>query len=490
MEEVRVRIAPSPSGNLHVGTARTALFNYLFAKKNNGKFVLRIEDTDAERTSQEYIDNIFDSLKALGLNWDEGPDVGGPYGPYTQSERFDIYPKYVQQLLDSGYAYECFCTPEELEAEKAEATANKKPYVYSKKCENLTEEEKEKLRAEGRKPAIRFNIAKAQRAFHDSSILEFDDLVKGKLHMDTDLLGDFVIQKSNGAPTYNFAVVIDDMLMNISHVIRGEDHISNTYKQILIYEALGVEVPRFGHLGMILAPDRSKLSKRHGATAVSDFVKEGYLTEALINFVALLGWAPSDGEEIKPVDAIAADFRIGEISSSNSIFEYDKLKWMNSHYIKQLSLEELEEKLKPYLEKYDLTQLSKEHFDKMIEITREPLTLLSDITDAVEYFFGEGVELDESAKETLDTDVSQNVLSDFIEKAEGWEWTEENLHEKLEIFRGYWKEQGIKPKVTIWAVRAAVTGRTRGADMVGILEVIGKDKTMLRAKKALKCKAI
>ena len=490
MSEVRVRIAPSPSGNLHVGTARTALFNYLFAKKNNGKFILRIEDTDAERTSQEYIDNIFDSLKALGLNWDEGPDVGGPYGPYTQSERFDIYPKYVQQLLDSGFAYECFCTPEELEAEKAEATANKKPYVYTKKCENLTEEEKAKLRAEGRKPAIRFNIAKAQRAFHDSSILEFDDLVKGKLHMDTDLLGDFVIQKSNGAPTYNYAVVIDDMLMKISHVIRGEDHISNTYKQILIYEALGVPVPRFGHLGMILAPDRSKLSKRHGATAVSDFVKEGYLTDALINFVALLGWAPSDGQELKSVDEIAQDFRIGEISSSNSIFEYDKLKWMNSHYIKQLPMDELKERLKPYLEKYDLSELSPEHLDKMIEITREPLILLSDITDAVAYFFGKDVEYDESGKETLETETSQAVLKDFIEKAEGWEWTAENLHEKLEIFRGYWKEQGIKPKVTMWAVRAAVTGRTRGADMVGILEVIGKETTLYRSKKALKGVAV
>ena len=486
MSEVRVRIAPSPSGNLHVGTARTALFNYLFAKKNNGKFILRIEDTDAERTSQEYIDNIFDSLKALGLNWDEGPDVGGPYGPYTQSERFDIYPEYVQKLLDSGFAYECYCTPEELEAEKAEATANKKPYVYTKKCENLTPEQKAKYIAEGRKPAIRFNISKAQRAFHDSSILEFDDLVKGKLHMDTDLLGDFVIQKSNGAPTYNYAVVIDDMLMKISHVIRGEDHISNTYKQILIYEALGAPVPRFGHLGMILAPDRSKLSKRHGATAVSDFVKEGYLTDALINFVALLGWSPSDGEEIKTVEQIAQDFRIGEISSSNSIFEYDKLKWMNSHYIKQLPMDELKQKLKPYLEKYDLSQLSPEHFDKMIEITREPLILLSDITDAVAYFFGEGVELDDSAKETLETEVSQNVLKDFIAKAQEWDWTEENLHEKLEIFRGYWKEQGIKPKVTMWAVRAAVTGRTRGADMVGILEVIGKEKALLRARKGLK----
>ena len=487
MSEVRVRIAPSPSGNLHVGTARTALFNYLFAKKNNGKFVLRIEDTDAERTSQEYVDNIFDSLKALGLNWDEGPDVGGNYGPYTQSERFDIYPKYIQELLDKGFAYECFCTPEELEAEKEEATANKKAYVYSKKCENLTEDEKAKLRAEGRKPAIRFNIAKAQKAFHDSSILKFDDLVKGELQMDTDLIGDFVIMKSNGAPTYNYAVVIDDALMKITHVIRGEDHISNTYKQILIFEALGFEVPRFGHLGMILAPDRSKLSKRHGATAVSDFVEQGYLTEALVNFVALLGWAPSDGEEVKPVDAIAADFRIGEISSSNSIFEYDKLRWMNSHYIKMLPMDTLKELLKPYLTQYDLTELSDEQFTKMVEITREPLTLLSDITEAVPYFFGQDVAIDpEVQAEVLDLEESQKVLNDFVEKAQTWEWTEESLHNKLEEFRGTWKEQGIKPKATMWAIRAAISGRTRGADMIGLLEVLGKERTIYRAQKSCK----
>ena len=478
MSEVRVRIAPSPSGNLHIGTARTALFNYLFAKKMGGKFILRIEDTDAERTSQEYIDNIFDSLKALGLNWDEGPDVGGPYGPYTQSQRFDIYPKYVQQLLDSGFAYECFCTPEELEQEKEEATKAKKPYVYSKKCENLTE---------GRKPAIRFNIAKAQKAFHDSSILKFDDVVKGELHMDTDLLGDFVIQKSNGAPTYNFAVVIDDALMKISHVIRGEDHISNTYKQILIFEALGFEVPKFGHLGMILAPDRSKLSKRHGATAVSDFVKQGYLTDALINFVALLGWSPSDGEEIKSVDEIAKDFRLNEISSSNSIFEYDKLKWMNSHYIKMLPMEELKERLKPYLSQYNLDELTDAQYTKMVEITREPLTLLSDITDAVPYFFGKDVHIDEETQtKTLDTEVSQNVLKDFVPKAQTWDWTDENLHEKLADFRAEWKEKGVKPKVTMWAIRAAITGRTCGADMVGILDILGKEKSLYRAQKAIK----
>ena len=419
MNEVRVRIAPSPSGNLHIGTARTALFNYLFAKKNNGKFVLRIEDTDAERTSQAYIDNIFDSLKALGLNWDEGPDVGGPYGPYTQSERFDIYPKYVQELLDKGFAYECFCTPEELEAEKKEATENKKAYVYSKKCENLSEEEKAKLRAEGRKPAVRFNI-------------------------------------------------------------------SNTFKQILIFEALGAEVPRFGHLGMILAPDRSKLSKRHGATAVSEFVEKGYLTEALINFVALLGWSPSDGKDIKTIDEIAADFRINEVSSSNSIFEYDKLNWMNSHYIKMLSIPELKEKLKPYLAKYDLSELTDEQYTRMVEVTYEPLTLLSDITDAVPYFFGQDVEIDDKARETLDTEVSQDVLNTFIKEAQDWEWTEENLHEKLEQFRAFYKEKGIKPKVTMWAIRAAVTGRLCGADMTAILAIIGKDKTFHRVKNAIK----
>jgi len=487
MEDIRVRIAPSPSGNLHIGTARTALFNYLFAKKHGGKFVLRIEDTDAERTSQEYIDNIFDSLKALGLNWDEGPDVGGEYGPYTQSERFDIYPKYVQELLDKGFAYECFCTPEELEAEKEEASKNKKAYVYSKKCENLTEEEKAKLRAEGRKPAIRFSVEKAQKAFHESPIVHFDDLVKGDLHQDTSLIGDFVIMKSNGSPTYNFAVVIDDMLMKISHIIRGEDHISNTFKQILIYEALGAEVPKFGHLGMILAPDRSKLSKRHGATAVSEFVEKGYLTDALINFVALLGWAPSDGVEIKSVDEIAADFRIGEVSSSNSIFEYDKLNWMNSQYIKMLDIEDLKEKLKPFLKDYDLSSMTDEQYTKMVEITREPLTLLSDITNDVKYFFGKDVEIDPQVQaDVLDTEVSQDVLKSFLEQAKDWEWTEENLHEKLETFRGVYKEKGIKPKVTMWAIRAAVTGRTRGADMVGTLEVIGKETALYRVQQAIK----
>jgi len=486
MSDVRVRIAPSPSGNLHVGTARTALFNYLFAKKNNGKFILRIEDTDLERSSDEYIKNIFDSLKALGLNWDEGPDVGGEYGPYAQSERFDIYPEYAQILLEKGFVYECFCTTEELEAEKEAATQNKEAYIYSKKCENLSSAEKKEFCSQGIKPVIRLNIKKTQNTFHPTSELAFNDLVKGELKQDTNLIGDFVIMKSNGTPTYNFAVVVDDMLMKISHILRGEDHISNTFKQILIYEALGAAVPEFGHLGMILAPDRSKLSKRHGATAVSEFVEKGYLTEALVNFIALLGWSPSDGQEIKNIDEIAADFRIHDVSSSNSIFEYDKLNWMNSQYIKMLDVETLKEKLKPYLTKYDLNELTDAQFTRMVEITREPLTILSDITEDVPYFFGKDVEIDPEVQQTvLDIEVSQSVLKEFYNDAQNWNFSEENLHEEMDVFRAKFKEKGIKPKETMWAIRAAVTGRTRGADITAVMSILGKDKVLSRINSAL-----
>ena len=481
-KEVRVRIAPSPSGNLHIGTARTALFNYLFAKKNHGKYVLRIEDTDLDRSSQAYIQNIYDSLKALGLNWDEGPDVGGPYGPYQQSERFDIYPKYAQKLIDAGYAYECFCTQEELEAEKQESIKNKKPHVYSGKCRHLTEEQKAKYRAEGRKPSIRFHVP-------DSGETKFTDMVKGDLKFDNSLIGDFVIMKSNGTPTYNFAVVIDDMEMKISHIIRGEDHISNTAKQILIYEALGAEIPQFGHLGMILAPDRSKLSKRHGATAVSEFVEKGYLTEALVNFVALLGWSPSDGHEIKTLDEIIQDFRIHDVSSSNSIFEYDKLNWMNGQYIKKMDIKKLADLARPFLSMYDLSEMTEENYERMIEVTREPITILSDLVNDVKYFFGQDAEIEPDVQtKILDSEDGQKVLRYVVDnELEQWDFEDfEKLHEQLADLRAYFKEQGIKPKETMWAIRAAVTGRTHGADMVAILQILGKERSIRRIKAATK----
>ncbi len=471
-EQVRVRIAPSPSGNLHIGTARTALFNYLFAKKTGGKYVLRIEDTDLDRSSEAYKQNIFDSLKALGLNWDEGPDVGGNYGPYKQSERFDIYPKFAQMLIDKGYAYECFCSNEDLDEEHRIAAEKKIPYKYSRKCLNLTKEEKDALKAKGIVPSIRFKV--------DAKELIFNDLVKGELKFDTGLIGDFAIMKSNGTPTYNFAVVVDDMLMKITHVIRGEDHISNTPKQILIYEALGAKVPKFGHLGMILAPDRSKLSKRHGATAVSDFIKEGYLTEALLNFVALLGWAPSDGVEIKNVDEIAADFRINEVSSSNSIFEYEKLNWMNGQYIKKMDISKLTDLALPFLSKYDTSKYSRQQLEHIIEVTREPITLLKDLEFDTQYFF-EAPDYTE-VKDLLASDLSKDVLSKFKEDVKNYDFeNEQDIHDKLADFRTYFKEnKGYKPKETMWAIRAALTGRTRGADMVATIQILGKDEVLKR----------
>ena len=471
-EKVRVRIAPSPSGNLHIGTARTALFNYLFAKKMGGEYVLRIEDTDLDRSSEAFKQNIFDSLKALGLNWDEGPDVGGEYGPYKQSERFDIYPKFAQMLIDKGYAYECFCSNEDLDKEHEEAEAKKIPYKYSRKCMNLTAEEKAALKAKGIVPSIRFKV--------DYKELIFNDLVKGELKFDTSLIGDFAIMKSNGTPTYNFAVVVDDMLMKITHVIRGEDHISNTPKQILIYEALGAEVPKFGHLGMILAPDRSKLSKRHGATAVSDFIKQGYLTEALLNFVALLGWAPSDSQEIKTVDEIAADFRINEVSSSNSIFEYEKLNWMNGQYIKKMDISKLTDLALPFLSKYDTSKYSREKLERIIEVTREPITLLADLENDTQYFFEKPIY--DEVKEILDGEVAKLVLPKFLEELKGWDFeNEEQIHDELGNLRTFFKENhGFKPKETMWAIRSALTGRTRGADMVATIQILGKEEIIER----------
>jgi glutamyl-tRNA synthetase len=474
--DIRVRIAPSPSGNLHVGTARTALFNYLFAKKHGGKFVLRIEDTDLERSEEKYVQNIFDSLKAMGLNWDEGPDVGGDFGPYKQSQRFDRYKKYIQILLDKGFAYECWCTQKELEKEKELAAQQKNPSIYSGKCINLTPEQKEIYQKEGRKPAIRFKMPSVH--------MKFNDLIKGELSFDTSLTGDFVIMKSNGTPTYNFAVVIDDMEMKISHVIRGEDHISNTPKQIAIYEALGVQVPKFAHVGMILAPDRTKLSKRHGATAVSEFINQGYLPEAFVNFIALLGWTPSDGHEIKSIDEIIEDFSIEHVSSSNSIFEFDKLNWMNGQYIRSMPISELAARVRPYLEKYDLDEFSTEKFEKIIESTREPYTVLSDSTEAVEYFFGKDVNYDEQAKEVLEKSESKTVLEKFLAMADEIAYENlEELHNQLDLFRKSF--EGLKPKQIMWAIRAALTGRLKGADISAVISILGSEKLKHRLEKAL-----
>lgn len=476
-QEIRVRIAPSPSGFLHVGTARTALFNYLFAKKNNGKFILRIEDTDLERSDEKYVQNIYDSLKAMGLNWDEGPDVGGPYAPYRQSERLDVYTKYAEKLVESGKAYYCWCTQEELDAEKEKASAEKSLNIYSGRCRTFTQKQIEQYKAEGRKPTIRFSVEPKQ--------LKFKDIVRSEVEFDTSLLGDFVIIKSNGMPTYNFAVVVDDAEMKITHVIRGEDHISNTPRQILLYEALGLDVPVFAHVGMILAPDRTKLSKRHGATAVSEFIEQGYLTEAFVNFIALLGWSPADGEEIKELSEMIETFSLERVASSPAIFEFDKLNWMNGCYIRKIAVPELTNRIKKYLANYDLNEYTQEQLEVMISAVREPLVTLGNVTDAVNYLFGDTIKIDaETRISVVELPESQQVLKEFLVFAEGLNYENvEELHHQLADFRK--SVTGLKPKQIMWAIRSALTGRTKGADISIVLSLLGKDRVLKRTKDAL-----
>lgn len=475
-ESIRVRIAPSPSGFLHVGTARTALFNYLFAKKHNGKFILRIEDTDLERSNEIYTQNIYDSLKAMGLNWDEGPDVGGPYSPYRQSECFSVYKEYAERLLASGHAYFCYCTQEELETEKEKSVAEKKAHIYSGRCKSLSLDEIEKFKAEGRTPTIRFSVP--------LKTIKFPDIVRKEVEFDTRLLGDFVIMKSNGTPTYNFAVVVDDSNMKISHVIRGEDHISNTPRQLLIYEALGEQIPIFAHVGMILAPDRTKLSKRHGATAVSEFIEQGYLPEAFVNFLSLLGWSPADGEEVKTLDQLVEAFSLERVSSSPAIFEFDKLNWLNGLYIRNLPVSDITERCKKYLDKYELSMYSEAQLETIITAVREPLIKLSEVTDAVSYFFEDNLELNEEMKAILATVEAKTVLAEFSKFSETLNYENlEEIHDKLAEFRK--SIAGLKPKQIMMPLRAGLTGRIKGADMGVVVSVLGKNRIQKRIAEIL-----
>lgn len=478
MNQTRVRIAPSPTGYLHIGTARTALFNYLFAKKNDGKFILRVEDTDLERSEEIYLQNIYDSLKAIGLNWDEGPNVGGNFGPYVQSERLELYKSRAQELIDKGHAYYCYCTQDELDHEKEQAAIEKKLYLYSGKCVNISEELKQKYISEGRQPTIRFKVPQQD--------IILQDMIRGEVSFSWPLIGDFVIIKSNGTPTYNFAVVVDDIAMEITHVIRGEDHISNTPRQIMLYNAFNKPLPFFAHVGMILAPDKTKLSKRHGATAVSDFIEQGYLPEALVNFLALLGWSSPDGEEVKSLSEIISLFELERISHSPAIFDKEKLNWLNGVYIRNLPVEEVTNRCKKYLNNYDLSCYSEEKLQVMISAIRERLTTLKDVTEAASCFFGRNIIIEEQTQqEALTGDHVKDVLEKFINLAEELNFNNvEELEEQLTAFRKSLKP--LKPKLVMWPIRAALTGQTHGIDLGICIYLLGKDLVQFRITEALK----
>jgi len=472
----RVRFAPSPTGYLHLGNARTALFNYLFAKHENGSLILRIEDTDLERSKKEYEEMLIEDLKWLGIQWDEGPDVGGNYGPYRQSERLEIYYKYVDKLLKSGDAYYCYCSEEELEKEREKAIAEGRPYRYSGKCRNLTPEERADYEAQGIKPVVRFKVP-------DKTVI-FEDIIRGHVEIDTKEFGDFVIVRQDGMPVYNFVVVIDDALMGITHVIRGEDHLSNTPKQIVIYEALGFNIPQFAHLPIILGEDRTKLSKRHGAVSVRALKDDGFLSEAVFNYLSLLGWHPKDEREILPKEEIIKQFRIEDVNKSPAIFDRTKLRWMNGVYIREiLDLEELTKRSVEFFEGFGY-KADFEFYKKVMEAIRDSIETLMDIKERAKVFFVDEFPFtDEIVTEVKSDPNFYKVVEIFYEKVKGLDkLTKEDFKT---ITKEIQKEYGFKGKALFHPIRIALTGESSGVSLDLLVEVIGIERVKFRLKRFL-----
>ncbi len=472
-EEIRTRLAPSPTGSLHIGTAHTALFNWLFARSKQGKFILRIEDTDKERSKDEYIDDITDGLIWLGLSWDEGPERGDGYGPYRQSQRSEIYKKYAQELLGKKKAYYCYCTPEELEKEREEQSRAKKAPKYSGRCSNLTEDQIEKFKAEGRKPAIRFKI--------ESKKIKFKDLIKGNVEFDTSLFGDFIIMKSDGTPAFMFCGAIDDFLMKISHVIRGEDHLSNTPRQILLGEALNFTIPEYGHLPLILNPDRTKLSKRKNPTSLTqDFMKKGYLPEAMINFLVLMGWAADSGKEFWALQELINEFSFKNVGTSPSVFDQKKLDFLNGYYIRKMSMGDLAKMASDFLGKNEITKDGNK-FMVALSLVQERLKNLSEIPEQTEFIFKQPSSYQDIIVPKGSTpEKTKNALEESLKYLE-----EENDfgRDSLEqLLRAVATKNSLSAGEVLWPIRVALTGKTASPGAFEVLEALGKEESLNRIK--------
>lgn len=481
MSEVRVRFAPSPTGYLHIGGARTALFNWLFAHKMGGKLILRIEDTDTERLKEDSVSQILTSLKWLGINWDEGPEVGGDCGPYYQSERLDIYKKYAEQLLAEGKAYYCFCTPADLEAQREKQRAAKQPFRYARTCRDLSKEEVEQRIAAGESYSVRVKIPL-------EGTITVHDLIHGDVTFNMDQFDDFVIVKSNGMPTYNFAVVVDDHLMGMTHVLRAEEHLSNTPKQLLIYEALGWEPPNFGHMPMILAPDRSKLSKRHGATSVEEFRSQGYLAEAIVNYLTLLGWGPGDERELFTLNETVDLFELEQMSKKAAIYDTKKLTWMNGQYLSELPLEKILPEAKAFFIKDGLVTedwftAHEEYFAKLVDVVRVRVKTLQEVADASTYFFKDITEYDAKGVAKHFKPESVAILEQCIAAIEA-----DDVYDLATTEAAYNKiaaDNDLSLGKVIHPTRLALTGRTVSPGMFDVMVLLGKEKTLNRLHKAV-----
>ena len=479
---VRVRFAPSPTGYLHIGGARTALFNWLFARRHGGVFVLRIEDTDLERSSPEMVEGILDGMRWLGLDWDEGPLVGGDFGPYLQSERLDRHRAMAERLVNEHKAYYCYCTPEELKAKREAAEAAGGAWKYDRTCLRLTPTEIAAREAAHRPRAVRFRVPEGAT--------RFDDLVHGPIEFDRANIEDFVILRADHQPTYHLSVVSDDVEMKITHVVRGDDHISNTPKQVLLYDAIGAAVPAFAHVPLILGPDKKRLSKRHGATSVMEYARQGYLPEAMANFLALLGWSPGSGDrELFTRRELAEVFDLSGISGGSAVFNPEKLDWFNQQYIVTLAPEELTARIRPLLEHGGLWNpafLGEKHawFFSVLELLKPRAKRLDDFVSMGRYFFSDDVEYDEAA---VAKHVKADGMTDHLRVVDGALRALEAFDPaSLEVaIRGVADQRAIKAGTLIQAIRVAVSGRTATPGLFEVLSLLGRDRVHRRISNVL-----
>lgn len=500
-KRIRTRFAPSPTGPVHIGGIRTALFNYLFAKKNQGDFILRIEDTDKERSRKEWEEQLLKAIKWFGLNWNEGPvfseqkEIGesymGDHAPYRQSERGELYRKYLQKLIDEGNAYYCFCSKEEVESQKQYLMSIGEPPVYLGKCRTLSKSQVEDNLKQGKECVIRFRTP-------ENIHIKFKDLIRGEIEIDSGTMGDFVIAKDLDTPLYNFTCAVDDAEMEISHVIRGEDHISNTPKQILLLRAFGFDEPKYAHLPLILNPDRKKLSKRDGKTSVNEYIEEGYLKESLLNFIALLGWNPGDNREIFSLDQLIKEFSLEKIQKAGAVFNIDKLDWINGLYLRKRSIRELTIACLPFLDNF-IEKTSMETFkiketgeevtiewlEKIILLYQERLKKLKEIGEMIDLFLEKEINYDKTLlkwKEMDDNQIIQSLESSLKIISQIEDFNHEKIQEEL-----FKEAEKMENKGNLlWPLRVALTGKSNSAPPFEIAEALGKEKTIQRIKKAIR----
>ncbi|HEX6972343.1 MAG TPA: glutamate--tRNA ligase [Limnochordia bacterium] len=474
--EVRVRIAPSPTGPIHVGNLHTALFNWLFARHEGGAFILRFEDTDQARSERRWEDVIYQELSWLGLTWDEAPDRGGPVGPYRQMERLEIYARYARTLLSDGRAYPCYCTAEELEAARRAAQAAGRPPLYDRRCRDLSAAERARREAAGIRPAIRFAVP-------DGREIVFVDRIRGEIRTPSSAIGDFVIMRPNGIPVYNFAVAVDDITMRISHVIRGEGHISNTPAQVLIYEALGAPLPEFVHVPHIVGPDRKKLSKRAGDAYVGEYRDRGFLPEAVLNFMALLGWSPASGKEILSPAEMIEEFSLERVTKAAAIFDLEKLLWMNGHYIRALPLDELVRRCIPFLQAAGLIgEALDESTAAMVRgavaLEQERIKTLAEIVEGTRFFFEERITYDPASWQKVMVPEAFGHLERLRPRLGALtDWEAPALEA---LCRAYVSEAGVKPKAVFQPVRVALTGKQVSPPLFETMALLGRERCLVR----------